>query len=178
MKNKRFAALAIALLIGGGLGAAAADQGLERTSASWTDQGQVAAAVTAGTWTTTTASTCLAYGDNGQVLAGCSVLNSSSYEGWGVAGTQTRNYYLKFDVPKGTRQISFDVDLSTVQGNGSSWSWTTAKVLYNRHQQFQARDGWTCAELPRVRATGVEWQTQQIFFQIAENDPSASAMCS
>lgn len=176
MKNKRFAALAIALLIGGGVGAAAADQGLEHTSAAWTDQGQVAAAVTAGTWTTTTASTCVAYGDNRVQLAGCRLIDTSYYEVWGEPGKQIRNYYLNFDVPSGTRWVSFDVDLSTVQGNGSSWSWTTSKVLSGA--QFTSRDGWTCAQLPRARGTGLEWQTHSIYFQVTENDPSASAMCS
>ncbi|WP_033105000.1 hypothetical protein [Microbacterium profundi] len=176
MKNKRFVALAIALLIGGGLGAAAADQGLERTSASWTDQGQVAAAVTAGTWTTTTASTCVAYGDNREQLAGCRVVDTSYYFGWVDSGKHFRNYYLNFDVPSGTRWVSFDVDLSTLQGNESTWSWTSSKVLSGA--QFTSRDGWNCSQLPRARGTGLEWQTHSIYFKVVENDPSASAMCS
>lgn len=179
MKNKRFVALALALLIGGSLGIAAADQGfIDSTSAAWTDRAQVAATATAGTWKTTTASTCIAYGTNGAPIAGCTVLNTSRYEGWGAPGTQTRNYYLSFGVPSGTRTVSFDIDLSALPGNGSSWSWGTSKVLRSNHNQFTPRDGWTCAEFPRLRGTGADWQTQTIYFQVAESDDGSATMCS
>ena len=177
MKPARFVALALALLVGGSLGVAAADHGVvESTSAAWSDRAHVAATVTAGTWKTTTSSTCLAYGPNGQTLAGCTVLGTSRYDGWGEPGKQTRNYYLNFSLPPGTSTYSFDVDLTTVAGTGS-WSWKTAKVVRDG-AQFTPRGGWTCAELPRVRGTGPSWYTQTIYFQVVESDNGSATMCS
>jgi hypothetical protein len=178
MKLKRFSVLVLALLIGGTLGVAAADQGVvDSTSAAWSDRAQTTAIATAGTWKTTTTSACTAYGANGAPIAGCTVLSSSRYDGWGLLGTQTRNYYLNFGLPTGTRTFSFDVDLTSVAGNGSSsWSWKTSRVLAGGH--FTARDGWTCAELPRVRGNSPAWSTNTIYFQVTEGNYGLPAMCS
>lgn len=176
MKRGRFGALALTLLIGGTMGIAAAGQGtLDTTTAAWTDRTRVAAVVTAGTWPTTTASTCIAYGQTGKMIPGC-VVSGITYQGWGTAGAQTRNYYINFQTPSDTRSVSFDVDLNTAVGNASSWSWKTAGVLSGA--QFTPRDGWTCAQLPRVRGTGADWQTATVYFQVAERIAGAAAVCS
>lgn len=177
MKHMRFVAFALALLIGGGLGMAAADQGfVENTSAAWTDQTQVSAIVTAGAWQTTSKNTCIAYGFDGEQLAGCEVA-SITFDVWGTAGNQVRNYYLNFNVdPSKVRRVSFDVDLSTATGTKTSWSWEKAGVRSGA--QFTPRDGWSCADFPRVRGTGVDWQRPGIFFVVDENSTGQSTMCS
>ncbi|WP_460795000.1 hypothetical protein [Microbacterium sp. GXF0217] len=177
MRTGRGITWSLALLIGGALGIVAAGQGfIGTTSAAWSDQVNVTATATAGTWQTpTTGSTCIAYGQNGAALAGCKV-SRIDYFGWGPSGNQTRNYYLSFATPLGTRSVSFDVDLTGATGNGGSWSWERAGVLAGA--QFSARDGWNCGQLPRVRGTGADWQTTTVFFQVVEKRNSAGMLCS
>lgn len=176
MRGPRLLAVALALLIGGTLGIVAAGHGpLESTSAAWADRTSVSAVVKAGTWSKPPVSTCVAYGPNGKALTGC-VVSGITYNNWGTPGAQTRNYYINFQTPQGTRSVSFDVDLTTATGNASSWSWSTASVLSGA--QFTPRDGWNCSQLPRLRGTGVDWQTTTIYFQAVERLGSTPPMCS
>ncbi|MCK3769092.1 SipW-dependent-type signal peptide-containing protein [Microbacterium aerolatum] len=173
MRRGRFAALALALALaivgiagfapGGGL--------IEGTSAAWTDRTSTSAVVTSGTWSTAATNTCTAYGYDGRALTGCTV-SGITYSGWGEPGKQTRNYYVNFQTPAGTRSVSFDVDLSTATGSGGSWTWKNAKVLPGA--QFTARGGWTCAQLPRVIGTGADWQVPSVYFQVAESGSSTT----
>lgn len=166
-------ALLLAILVGGTAAVTVSGQGLvESTSAAWSDRTHAAAAVTAGKWSTTTANTCTAYGYDGRALSGCAV-TSITYDGWGTPGAQTRNYYVNFQTPSGARSVTFDVDLSTATDKGGSWSWKSAKVVSGA--QFTARDGWTCAQLPRVRGTGADWQVAAIYFQVAESGGAPTA---
>lgn len=177
MKHMRLIAFVLVILIGGSVGIAAADRRIvETTSATWTDQAQVAALATAGTWQVASENTCIAYGFNGQQLDHCAV-TSITFNGWGEPGKQTRNYYVNFDVDPGVvRRVSFDVDLSTATGQETPWSWKNAGVLPDGGQ-FTSRDAWTCAELPRVRGTGADWQRPGIWFVVAENAAGSSRMC-
>lgn len=175
MRYGRIAALALALLTGGAMGMAAAGLGpVETTSAAWTDNTYASAVVTAGTWPTTTGNSCTAIGLDGRTLTGCAV-TGIRYDGWGSPGSQTRNYYINFRTPLGTRAVSFDVDLTTATGSGSSWSWEKAGVLTGA--QFMGRGGWSCAQLPRLSGTGADWQTLTIYFQVAENRTGTSSVC-
>ncbi|MEJ1920881.1 hypothetical protein [Microbacterium sp. KHB019] len=159
-------ALVAALMFGAGTVAAPGGLSLfDDTSAAWVDHTHASAVITAGTWTSTTTNGCTAYGQDGKVLPGCAV-SGITYLGWGEAGKQTRNYYINFQTPSGTRSVAFDVDLNTATGKGTSWSWKNASVLAGA--QFTPRDGWTCGQLPRVRGTGADWQVTTIFFQVAE----------
>ena len=146
---------------------------VEPTTAAWTDRTDVSATVAAGTWRTTTAGSCVAYGVDHVALDGCRV-GAISFEGWGDAGSQVRNYYLSFAVPAGTRAVSFDVDLRTGTGIQSPWSWDGAHVLTGG--QFTPREGWTCSELPRVRGNGADWQNP-LYFQVAERAAGGSSAC-
>lgn len=177
--TRRARAVCAFLALAGGVLGIAAGQGLgETTTAAWTDQTLASATVTAGSWevaTPTPANSCTAYDFNGKAIEGCSV-NRIEYYGWGTAGSQTRNYYIYLDVPSGTRSVTFDVDLSTATGNGTTWSWTNAGVVSGA--QFTARDGWTCGALPRVQGTGADWHTSTIYFQVAEDRTASTTMCS
>lgn len=169
MKRGRVAALALitALMLGGTAGFASGGQVLiETTSAAWSDRADVAATVTAGTWSSTTTSTCTAYGQNGAPLQNCSV-TQIRYQGWGEPGQQIRNYYLSFAVPGDTRSVSFDVDLSTAEGDATSWSWQNAGLVAGGHVLPKA--GWTCDQFPRLVGTGADWQTATMFFQVTES---------
>lgn len=146
---------------------------VEPTTAAWTDQARAAAPVTAGRWQTTTAGTCVARGEGRTVLSGCTV-RSISFETWGEPGSQVRNYYVAFTVPAGTRSVSFDVDLRAATGQETSWRWSGAHVVAGA--QFTPQQGWTCAELPRVRGEGADWQNP-IYFQVAEQGGGGASAC-
>lgn len=179
MRLRRIGAFALALLIGSTVGMVAADQGfVESTSAAWTDRAAVAAPVTAGTWQTTKPNTCIAYAENGRVMPGCTV-DSITFDGWGEPGKQSRNYYVNFiNVdPYLTHRVSFDVDLTTAKGAGTSWSWKHASVRADGGQ-FTPRDGWTCAELPQARGMGKAWERLKIWFVVDESPTGAPTMCS
>lgn len=178
MKHLRLIACVLAVLIGGSVGIAAADRGIiETTSATWTDQVQAGAAVKAGTWQVATENTCIAYGMGGEQLDECAI-DSITFVGWGEPGKQVRNYYVNFDVDPGVvRRVSFDVDLSTATGQETSWSWKNAGVVAGG-AQFTPRDAWTCAELPRVRGNGVDWQRPTIWLVVEENVTGSPRLCS
>ncbi|MGO3485016.1 MAG: hypothetical protein ACTINV_13080, partial [Cellulosimicrobium funkei] len=146
---------------------------VEPTTAAWTDQARAAAPVTAGRWQTTTAGTCVARGEGRTVLSGCTV-RSISFETWGEPGSQVRNYYVAFTVPAGTRSVSFDVDLRAATGQETSWRWSGARVVAGG--QFTPQQGWTCADLPRVRGEGADWQNP-IYFQVAEQGGGGASAC-
>ncbi|KAJ8144401.1 hypothetical protein OY671_002505 [Metschnikowia pulcherrima] len=146
---------------------------VEPTTAAWTDQARAAAPVTAGRWQTTTAGTCVARGEGRTVLSGCTV-RSISFETWGEPGSQVRNYYVAFTVPAGTRSVSFDVDLRAATGQETSWRWSGARVVAGG--QFTPQQGWTCADSPRVRGEGADWQNP-IYFQVAEQGGGGASAC-
>lgn len=174
MKRGRLAALAVisTLMLGGFAGVASGGQApMETTSAAWSDRAYTTATVTSGTWSSATTNTCTAFGQNGAPLQGCSV-TEIRYQGWGDAGQQIRNYYLSFGVPRGTRSVSFDVDLSTAKGESIPWSWQNAGLVAGG--QVVPKAGWTCGQLPRLVGTGLDWQTATIFFQVAESRAGAT----
>ncbi|MBO1031233.1 hypothetical protein IPV09_07765 [Tessaracoccus sp. SD287] len=165
----------VVLLMVAVLGLLLAARGLvTSTTAGWTDRVTISTTVTGGSWQQPQGNTCIAYDTKGAALAGCAV-RGIEFQGWGTVGTQTRNYYLHFTTPSGTRSVTFDVDLRTGSGSGTSWTWAGARVLPGA--QFTARDGWTCGALPRVKGRGLDWQTGTIFFQVAEERSPTGGKC-
>ena len=147
---------------------------VESTTAAWTDRVDISTTVTGGNWQQPAGNSCVAFGSDGRQLPGCAV-KSITFDGWGDVGAQTRNYYIEFTNPNGTRSVNFDVDLSTGKGSGTGWSWTGARVLPGA--QFTARDGWTCGQLPRVKGKGSDWHAKVIYFQVVEQRNPAPGKC-
>lgn len=171
MRRSRIVALtlAAAAVIGIGISAGAASQ----TQAAWTDQVHVTATTTAGNWMPVNA--CTAYDDNGRQIA-CRI-SSITYQLWDPSSDGTRHYWVNFDFAGSTaRRVTFTADLSTAvradgQPTGPQWNWERATIRA-AGAQFTPSTGWTCADLPEVSGTALEWARNAYF--VVDRDGSAT----
>lgn len=170
--KKRLLAIVIAALAVGGLSATAAGGPLApSTWAAWADRTQVAAKVTAGTWTMP--DTCVWYDAADEIIPGCTVV-SSRVDEWGEAPTRTRGYDINFAYNWQAVRTSFDVDLKAVSGAPSVWTWGTAQLT--DAAGFAPSSGWTCSELPRVRGTTTT-STSSVHLKVTESATGGAAVC-
>lgn len=166
------AGLATLVAVSGLFAASAAASG---TQSAWNDRVHVSAAVTAGTWTTppivppTLPSTCVAMTPQGTPLAGgqCSI-TGISVNSWDNGVYKIRDYQVEIKTNAGAGYVVFDVDLSKVNQSGA-WSWAKAGTIATGH--FTPSAGYTCSELPRLRASGPSnWGSKyQVMVRVIED---------
>ena len=179
---RRVRALAVGLatlLAAGGLFAASA--AASATQSAWTDRSHISAVVTAGTWKTpppveppTLPSSCIAMTPQGTPLAGgqCTITDIK-VKAWASGATKIRDYDISIKTNAGEGYVVFDVDLSTVAASGA-WSWAKAGTLATG--QFTPSSGFTCAELPRLRASGpANWGSKyKVWVRVTEDRTTTS----
>ncbi|MET0735248.1 MAG: hypothetical protein ABWY55_06360 [Microbacterium sp.] len=136
------------------------------TESAWTDRTLVSATVAAGTWVvapTTPTTGCVAMGSNGQPISGgtCAITGVSFVQ-WSDGTNTVRDYTISVTMSPGAVYASITADLSTAAGSGA-WSWAKAATIATG--QFTPVAGYTCSELPVLRANGPSnWGTSYAFW--------------
>lgn len=163
------AAATVAALVALPLAAAAVDA----TQSAWNDRTYVSATVTAGTWEVPPPSGCTAMSANGEVANGgtCSV-DSMTVNQWTDGTNVVRDYFLSVSISEGNGYAAINVDLSKATGTSGTWDWAAAATIPT--DQFTPVSGFTCSELPKLRASGpTNWgHSYIVWVRVVENASS------
>jgi hypothetical protein len=152
MRRIRSTWIAMALIAVAVVGIAGAATTTAATQAAWSDRAHTSAAVSAGTWATTTANSCKAMNAAGKELPnGTCKVTSVTFSQWADGKNTVRDYYISFEMSNNAAFPQFTVDLSKGTGSGT-FSWATAGTIATN--QYTPLSGYKCSELPTLRANG------------------------
>lgn len=160
----RLAVIALAALVGGAFFVAGAAS-VSPTQSAWGDRTAVSASVTAGTWKTGPTLGCTAMSSAGKAVAGGTCTATVTYSQWEDGRNVVRDYYVTYSMSSGAAYPAVVLDLSTAKGSqqgSTAWVWKSPVTLATG--QYTLASGYTCSELPVLRANGPSWGQSSTFW--------------